>query len=102
MSEEINQEFLRLQKQKEEQDRKINLILKNTGEIRHITVMINEELEDQNIMLENTSERMNNLEGKLKENIQRIEKVVKSKSGGLFTVSVILTLLLILVLYFTV
>ena len=94
-----NQEFERLQLQREQQEQNLNYIINQTGEIKQITIMIGDELQNQNEMLQNVSEKMDNVQDRLQRNIQNMEKLTHSKNSPLMLISVILTLVLIFLIF---
>ena len=94
-----NAEFQRLQMQREEQEQNLNMIVNQTGEIKQITIMIGNELQEQNKILSDVSEKMETIQGKLEKNIQNMEKLTQSKNSPLCVVSVVLTLVLLFLLY---
>ena len=94
-----NQEFERLQMQREQQEQNLNYIINQTGEIKQITIMIGDELQSQNQMLSDVSNRMDTIQDKLQRNIQNMEKLTHSKNSPLLLISVILTLILIFLIY---
>ena len=94
-----NQEFERLQMQREQQEQNLNYIINQTGEIKQITIMIGDELQTQNQILSDMSTHMDTIQDKLKKNIHNIEQLTRSKNSPLLLISVILTLILIFLIY---
>lgn len=95
----MEEEFHRLQMEREQQEQNLNLIVEQTGEVRHITIQINEELKNQNLLLSDMQEHMDTIDKKLQKNVQNMEKLAQSKQGPLLLVSIILTILLVGLVY---
>ncbi|EAY22181.1 SNARE domain containing protein [Trichomonas vaginalis G3] len=95
----MDEEFQRLQMQREQQEANLNMIVQQTGEVKQITIMIGDELENQNKMLLDVDNKMDTVQDKIKKNIEAMEKLTQSSNGPLILICVILTLVLIGLLY---
>ena len=76
-------------------DEKIELLVTGTGEIKRISKEIGQELNEQNLMLEEVSQNMDTVKGRLTKYNKQMKEITHSKEGPLLLISVVLTLILI-------
>lgn len=85
--------------QREQQEQNLNLIAEATGEVRQMSIVINDELRNQNQMLADVQNKMDTVQDKIQRNVEQMEKLTQSSEGPLLLICVVLTLILIGMVY---
>lgn len=83
-------------------DEKIQFLVTATGEIKQISKMIGTEVDEQLIMLNQTSDKMDSVNEKLTKFNKDLKELTHSKQGPLMLISIILTIVLIVLVLFVV
>jgi len=95
-------EFQRLQAERAKQEQSLDFIVNQTGEMKEITIMINNELTDSLKIIDEVGTKIDRIDEKLQKNVKKVEEFAKSKNGSLFFVSLVFTLILLGMIYWAI